>query len=470
MTNFLPHTDADRQAMLSAIGKTSIDDLFADIPGALRRRIDYSVLPQAGLSEQELMQELKGLANANAAKDYACFLGGGAYHRFIPMAVNTIAGRSEFYTAYTPYQPEVSQGTLQVGYEFQTMISELTGMDVANASVYDGGVALAEAAFMAVRLTRRKHLLIADTVHPEYRQILDTYVDGLGEVTLETFDPLNAAEVFSRANADNVAAVLLQQPNYLGFIEDVEAIRAFCQTSGALFVVSAEPVSLGLLEAPGHYGADIVVGDIQPLGNNLSFGGPYGGFMATKERYMRQLPGRLVGRTEDREGRPCYTLTLQTREQHIRRAKATSNICTNQALNVLKATVYLTLVGPQGLKHLAHLSVQRAHALAEKLTRLDGVELVNPGQPFGFEFTARFPVPVAQVLDALAARNILGGIPVEADYPQYANSLLITATEMTSPEDIARYVDTVADLLGNPAPDSPSSRPDRIYKNIMGVC
>ncbi len=457
MTNFLPHTPADRQALCDAIGITSPEALFEDIPESLRSQLTYTVLPQHGLSEQELMEELKTLADNNQANGFANFLGGGAYPRFIPMGVNTIANRSEFYTAYTPYQPEMSQGTLQVGFEFQTMISELTGMDVANAAVYDGGTAVSEAAFMAVRIKRRKKILIAKTVHPQHREILATYVEGLGEVTVETFDPAHLDQTLNTLDekeAKTVACVILQQPNYFGSLETTQNIQDFCQQSGALFIVSADPVSLGLLKAPSDYGADIVVGDIQPLGNHLAYGGPYGGYMACKQKYMRQLPGRLVGRTTDRKGRPCYTLTLQTREQHIRRAKATSNICTSQTLNVLKATVYLALLGPQGLKHLAHLSVQRAHYLAERLVQLDGVELLHPKQPFFSEFALTLPVPVKPVLDSLNTHRILGGLPLADEYPEHPNSLLISVTELNTPEQLEQYIRFFSQALSLTRPDS----------------
>lgn len=445
MQNFLPHTPADRQAMLETIGVSSVDALFGDIPAQLRENIEYKVLPQKGLSEAELQMELARLAADNQGPQMISFLGGGAYARFIPMAVNTIAGRAEFYTAYTPYQPEIAQGTLQVTYEFQTMICELTGMDVANASVYDGANAVTEAALMAMRATRRTHVLVARTLHPDYRQVLQTYMTGLGDVTLTEFDPRRAEESLAALEAagNPPACVILQVPNYLGGVDDPNPVRAFCERTGALFVVSADPVSLGLLEAPGRYGADIVTGDIQPLGNNLSFGGPYGGYIATRSKYLRQLPGRLVGRTVDKTGRPCYTLTLQTREQHIRREKATSNICTNQALNVLKATVYMTLVGPQGLRHVANLSTQRAHALARKLQAIAGVKLLFPDQPFLFEFALQLPEPVAPLLTHLEKQGILGGIPLERFYPEHPNSLLVTCTETTTPEQLDRFSDAV---------------------------
>lgn len=446
MQNFLPHTDAERRAMLDTIGVSSVDALFSDIPSRLKEQIQYRVLPEKGLDELALQQQLTEMAGLNQGAKLACFLGGGAYDRFIPMVVNNIAGRSEFYTAYTPYQPEIAQGTLQVTYEFQTMICELTGMDVANASVYDGASAVTEAAFMAMRTTKRNRVLIADTVHPDYRQVLKTYMTGLGDVELVAFSPENADQFLNHQDK-TWACVILQVPNYLGGLEDTAPVRQFCEATGALLVVSAEPVSLGLLEAPGQYGADIVTGDIQPLGNNLSFGGPYGGYIACKSKYMRQLPGRLVGRTVDKSGKICYTLTLQTREQHIRREKATSNICTNQALNVLKATVYLSLAGPVGLKSLATLSAQRAHYLADRLLKLPGVSLYRPQAAFFFEFAIRFPVPVQPLLRHLEAQGILGGIPVEPFYTDAQNVLLVTCTEMTTPAQIERYIAVVTDYL-----------------------
>ncbi len=438
--NFLPHTDTDRQAMLDAIGVSSQDDLFADIPAQIRNQVSYDVLPKQGLSELELQQELQKMARHNAGSQLACFLGGGAYHRFIPPAVNTIAGRSEFYTAYTPYQPEVSQGTLQYTYEFQTMICELTGMDVANASVYDGANATNEAVLMALRVhKKRRTVLVADTVHPDYQAVTNTYLSALGGVKVVTFNSDNIDSVYQALNKEDLAAIVVQQPNYLGYLDPIDPVRAIATETGALFIVVAEPVSLGLLEAPGNFGADIVVGDIQPLGNNLSYGGPYGGYVATKQAYVRQLPGRLVGKTLDKNNTPCYTLTLQTREQHIRRQRATSNICTNQALNILKATVYMTLVGPQGLRHLADISAQRAHVLAEKLTALEGVSLLYPEKPFFNEFTLQLPVSPAPLLRGLEAAGILGGIPVAKHFAERTNTLLVCCTEMTTPEQINQY-------------------------------
>lgn len=449
--------------MLAAIGVDSQDTLFADIPDHIRRHVVFDHLPRLGLSEPELQQTQKAWAQANAGAGMACFLGGGAYYRFIPPAVHTIASRSEFYTAYTPYQPEIAQGTLQVTYEFQTMIAELTGMDVANAGVYDGASALTEAALMALRIRGgKKHqgLVVPRSLNPEYRAVLNTYLKAVGDVPVIEYDsPADLRALQTSLAGKPPCALLVQQPDYFGCLQDPAALQAFCGALNCLMVVAADPVSLGLLAPPGAYGADIVVGDIQPLGNNLAFGGPYGGFMACRSAWMRQLPGRLVGRTLDQNGTSCYTLTLQTREQHIRRDRATSNICTNQALNVLKATVYMTLVGPAGLKRVAQISADRAHALAEKLCRHDGVERVFADRPFLFEFAVRLPCPVKPLLAHLEQSGILAGIPLAADFPQYPDTLLMACTEMTTPSQIdqldtliERWLVSVGRKNGQPAP------------------
>ena len=446
MYNFLPHTTEDRLNMVKAMGLSSETQLFDDIPASLRQGISYQYLPPEGLSELELQERLKQLAVQNSAGCYSSFLGGGAYHRFIPSAVNTIASRSEFYTAYTPYQPEVSQGTLQVVYEFQTMIAELAGLDVANASVYDGASAVTEAALMAARITKHSKLLVSKTLHPDYRAVLNTYTEALEALSVETFDPLeNAVEnLIQTWPTEDVAAVIIQHPDFTGCLTEeasFNALRAYCDARGALLIVSSDPVSLGVLEPPGRLGADIVVGDIQPLGNNLSYGGPYGGYMATRQKYLRQLPGRLVGRTLDKNNTVCYTLTLQTREQHIRREKATSNICTNQALNVLKATVYMALVGPQGLCEVATLSMQRAHYLASALSKLPDVSLLSPERAFGFEFALSLPAPAEDCLAWMRARNILGGLSLSAYYPEYPNTLLIATTEVNTDKEITQFIE-----------------------------
>jgi glycine dehydrogenase subunit 1 len=450
MHNFLPHTPADRAEMLASLGLESLEQLFADVPEALRRGVTFKQFPQWGQSEPELEATLRQLASLNTGPQKACFLGGGAYQRFIPAAVHTIASRSEFYTAYTPYQPEISQGTLQVIYEFQSMIAELAGVDVANASVYDAGNALAEAALMASRITRRWTYVVWSSVHPHSRQVLRTYAQGLSNAQVVEVAHLDALRALPQP--DNVACVLVQWPNYFGQLPDLAELRAFCDASGALLVVSSDPVALSVLPSPGAQGADIVVGDIQPLGNALHFGGPYGGYMATRSAYLRQLPGRLVGKTVDKNGTHCYTLTLQTREQHIRREKATSNICTNQALNVLRAGVYLSLMGPQGLAQVATLSADKTHRLAARLCALPGVRPAMPDDdtPWLFETALRFPIPVAQVLAALSQRGILGGIALDAYYPEYADALLLTTTELTTEASLDLYVATVAALLETP--------------------
>lgn len=440
MTNFIPHTPEERQEMLQRVGVNSASALFEAIPGSLKQ--DYTVkhLPHSGQHELGLQQHLVEAASKNRGAAMESFLGGGAYQRFIPPAVNTIASRSEFYTAYTPYQPEISQGTLQVIYEFQTMMSELTGMDITNASVYDGATALSESALMAMRITRRSVLYVSDTMNPQFQQVLQTYIDALGGVELRRFDPVRPLRDQVTEDPKTIAAVMVQQPDYFGIVRPMDDYQSFCDGSGALLVVNADPVSLGILASPRAFGASIVCGDIQQFGNSVNFGGPYGGFIATTEKFMRQLPGRVVGRSLDKDGRVAYTLTLQTREQHIRREKATSNICTNQSLNVLKATVYLSLVGPQGLRQIAEVSAERAHQLAESLLSLPGVSMRSDGS-FLNEFALRLPVPAEVMITHMAEHyGILAGVNVGKYWPDEKNTLLVAVTEMNSLESLKRYV------------------------------
>lgn len=429
---------------MAAIGIGSVNELFADIPPALAAGRAYRTLPPHGQCEAQLQQTFAQLAARNTAGGFQSFLGGGAYPRFIPAAVNAIASRSEFYTAYTPYQPEISQGTLQAGFEFQSMIAALTAMDAANATVYDGAVAVAEAALMALRITRRARIAVTDGLHPDYRAVLQTYLNAQG--TAMALDTLDATDIGALAayDASQTAAVVVQHPDYYGRLTSASAWAALENTrkQGALRIVVADPVSLGLLQAPGDNGADIVVGDMQPLGNPMHFGGPSGGYMACKKAHMRQLPGRLIGKTHDAKGRPCYTLTLQTREQHIRRDKAASNICTNQALNALRAAVYLALMGPQGLREVAERSVQRAHTLARTLTAIPGVTLRYPDQPFFSEFVLRLDRPVHDALRFLQRFGILGGIALTE------HDMLVSATELSSPEAIAQYGRALAQFSG----------------------
>ncbi|MDI6871514.1 MAG: aminomethyl-transferring glycine dehydrogenase subunit GcvPA [Bacillota bacterium] len=443
--NFLPHTERERAEMLKACGVKSVEELFAPIPEAVRLRRPLD-LP-GPLSEMELAGHLQALAGRNTPTNgLLSFLGAGAYEHYVPAAVGQLTGRAEFYTAYTPYQPEVSQGTLQAIYEFQSYVAALTGLDVANASLYDGATAVAEAAAMALAHTRRTEVLIGANVHPEYREVLKTYTRQW-EVTVRelpapegALDPAAAAAQVS----EQTAAVIVQNPNFFGLVEAGEELAQAAHAKGALLIVVANPVSLGLLEAPGAYGADLCVGEGQPLGNPLGFGGPYVGFMAARESLVRRMPGRIVGATVDRDGRRGFVLTLQTREQHIRREKATSNICSNEALCALAFTVHLSLLGPQGLKELAELCLQKAHYAADRLSALPGFKLAFPG-PFFHEFVVRVPGPAEELAERLAARGILPGLPLGRFYPDLTDALLVCVTETKSKAAIDRLVEALAE-------------------------
>lgn len=432
---YLPLIPADRDAMLGAIGVSSVDALFEDVPPPMRLERPLDLPPP--LPEAELMEHLRGLADRCGHADrLICFLGGGAYDHHIPSVVWHLAGRAEFTTAYTPYQAEVMQGELQAAYEYQTMLCELTGMDVANASMYDGASALAEAAVMARDLTRRGAVVVSTAVHPHYRAALHTYTRPLGIEVVEIphEDGVTPADAVRAAVGPKTAAVLVQSPNVFGCIEDGDALADAAHGAGGLLVVAvAEPISLGLLRPPGAFGADIVAGEGQPLGNPLNFGGPYLGMLATREAFVRRMPGRLVGMTTDRQGRRGFVLTLQTREQHIRREKATSNICTNAGLCALAFTVHLTLLGEAGFRRLAEINHAKASELADRVTAIPGVKVLN--ESFFNEFTVRLPKPAAPVVEALAARRILGGLPVSRlipNDPSVENLLLLAATETTT--------------------------------------
>jgi glycine dehydrogenase subunit 1 len=443
------NTSADRQTMLKAVGAASIDDLLTAIPPAVRLRRPLDLPP--AMSEQELTQLLQGLAAKNANADtHACFLGGGAYDHFIPAVVDAIASRGEFYTAYTPYQAEASQGTLQVGFEYQTMVCQLTGMDVANASLYDGGSAVAEAVLMAVNVTGRSgQVVIAESVHPEYRQTLATYLADLGIkiVTAPTpggfVDPSDLKKLVD----EETACVVVQHPNFFGSLEDVDAIGQTARAKGALFVVGFDPISVGLLKRPGDYGADIAIAEGQCLGNYLMYGGPYLGILACRSEFVRKVPGRLVGQTVDRRGNRCWVLTLQTREQHIRREKATSNICTNQGLLALRATVYLAALGPQGLKETADLCARKAHHAAAQLTKVPGVKLAFD-RPFFKEFTIRVPGDVKALLAGMAEDGYLAGLPLGRYYPTLADCVSVAVTEKRTKAEIDGLAAALATRLG----------------------
>ena len=424
MSAYTLNTPEDVAAMLERIGVPSVESLFANIPADVRftRLLD---IPPA-MSEIELTAHMAELAGKNvSASDAVCFLGGGAYDHFIPSVVDVVASRGEFYTAYTPYQAEASQGTLQAIYEYQTLMCQLTGMDVANASLYEGGSAVAEAVLMALNITDRKggEVLIAESVHPEYRQTLDTYVTNLN-VTVKTLPCpdgfLNPDDV-AKAVTDKTVAVVAQSPNFFGHLEEMTEIGAAAKKVGAIFVDVFDPVSLGLISNPASHGADIAVAEGQGLGIPFGFGGPYLGILTCKTEFLRKIPGRLVGETTDRNGKRCWVLTLSTREQHIRREKATSNICTNQGLFALRAAVYLTAVGPVGLKETADLCVRKAHYAAEQLAKVG----VKPkwDRPFVKEFTASVPGDVNKLLAGLREDGYFGGLPTGRWYPQHADGL-----------------------------------------------
>ncbi|MBI4391515.1 MAG: aminomethyl-transferring glycine dehydrogenase subunit GcvPA [candidate division NC10 bacterium] len=436
---YIPHTEADCRQMLSAIGVQSVEDLFADIPRSVRVKGNLRLPP--ALSEADLMRHLKGLAAKNADVDsYASFLGAGAYHHFAPAFVNHLLLRGEFLTAYTPYQPEISQGTLQGIYEYQTLVCQLTGMEVANASMYDGGSGLAEAVLMAQRATGREEVVVARTVHPEYRQVARTYLAPLGIRIREVPYAQGGGtdlKLLRAAVTDQTACVAVQSPNFFGVVEDVAAAAAAAHAKGGLAVVAvAEPVSLGLLAPPGELGADILVAEGQAFGNPISFGGPYLGFFATRERYIRSMPGRLVGQTEDRDGRVGYVLTLSTREQHIRREKATSNICTNEGLCALAATITMSALGKQGVREMALLNLRKAAYAKQRLAKAKGFALRFDGPTFN-EFVVRSARrPVRQVLQALARKRILGGVALDRFYPELRDCFLVCVTEQNRREEI----------------------------------
>jgi glycine dehydrogenase subunit 1 len=431
------NTAADRQALLDAVGADSFDDLLRAIPPAVRLRRPLDLPP--ALAEQELTRLLQGLAAKNANADtHACFLGGGAYDHFIPAVVDAIAGRGEYYTAYTPYQAEASQGTLQVGFEYQTMVCQLTGLDVANASLYDGGSAAAESVLMAINVTGRSgQVVVAESVHPEYRQTLATYLADLGTkiVTVPTPHGFLDPDDVKKAVNEQTACVLVQHPNFFGSLEEVEAIGRAAKANGALFVVSFDPISVGLLKRPGDYGADIAIAEGQCLGNYLMYGGPYLGILACRSEFVRKIPGRLVGQTVDRRGNRCWVLTLQTREQHIRREKATSNICTNQGLLALRATVYLASLGPQGLMETAELCARKAHYAADQLTKIPGVKLAFD-RPFFKEFTVRLPGDVKALLAGLVEDGYLAGLPLGRYCPTLADCVSVAVTEKRTKAEI----------------------------------
>jgi glycine dehydrogenase subunit 1 len=436
---FTPHTDREREEMLKTIGINRIEDLFLDVPEKFRFPA-LNIPPQ--LSEMEAMQVLQDLSSANeSTRDVACFLGAGAYNHYIPAVVDAIIRRGEFFSAYTPYQPEVSQGTLQAIFEYQSMIANLTGMDVSNASHYDGATAAAEAAVMSYHHFRgkRKKFVISPSVNPQYRATLHTYLSGYDDIVIEGdelhADPFTTPDELAAKVDVNTAQVLIQYPDFFGRIFDYTALVKSAHEAGALVTVAVNPIALGLLKTPGEFDADIVVGEGQPLGIPLSFGGPYLGIFATKKEYVRKIAGRLVGETLDSQGRRGYVLTLTAREQHIRREKATSNICTNQGLMALASAVYMSSLGKSGLRRVAELCYQKAHYAAKRISEIEGYSLCFD-TPFFHEFAVCCDRPVRDINLHLLDHGFLGGYDLGNDYPTLQDHMLIAVTEKNTKEEI----------------------------------
>ena len=432
---YVPNTDPDRRAMLDAIGVDSIEELFADIPDGY---LNYDLDIPSARNELDLTRYAQELAAMNRTPgDYACFLGAGSYRHHIPAVVRQIASRSEYMTAYTPYQPEVSQGTLQTAFEFQSLICQLTGMDVANLGMYDGSTSLAEAALMAARITRRQKAAVVDSVSPLYREVLDTYVQAPG-IEIETI------QASAGSIPDDTACLIVQQPNFYGYMEDVDRLAKVAHDAGALLIVSVDPVSLGMFRPPSEYGADIVVGEGQAIGVPTTFGGPYVGLFACKQDYIRQMPGRIVGRTVDTRGEEAYVLTLQTREQHIRRERATSNICTAVALIALMSTIYLASFGRRGLRHVAELCYHKSHYAASKIEEIPGYSVPMDGTFFQ-EFVVACPSSPSEINEKLLDYGIIGGADISAQVP---NGMLVCVTEMNSRDEIDNLVTALTAIGG----------------------
>ena len=438
--DYCPATSQEVSEMLAIIGAASVEELFAPIPPHLRAA-SFNLPP--GMSEFEMLETLKGMARQNG-QAVTPFIGGGCYDHFIPAVVDHLAGRAEFYTAYTPYQPECSQGTLQALFEYQTAICRLTGMEVANASLYDGATALAEAALMALRATGRNRLVIDGGVSPFTRQVIRTYLANQDVDIMEvvSLDGGIDREALLGALDDTTAAILVQNPTFFGTVEDLTAIAAMAHARGALLAVSAYPISLGMVKSPGEMGADIVVGDGQSLGNAMSFGGPSFGFIGALKKHIRNMPGRIVGETVDGQGRRGFVLTLQAREQHIKRQKATSNICSNQGLCALKGLIFLTSLGKEGFQELAVLNRDKAEYAKGKLAAIPGISLVNTGTTFN-EFTLRLPVNADEVTTQLLQKGIAVGLPLGTYEPEMAKCLVVTVTEKRTKAEIDKLADAL---------------------------
>lgn len=445
---YIPHTEEDVQLMMETIGVSSIRELFQDVPDALYHTEPLEV-PRA-LDEHSLFRRLAGIAAENTnTLDWVSFLGAGAYDHFVPSIVSAIIGRGEFLSAYTPYQPEVSQGLLQSIFEFQTMVSELTGMEVANASMYDASTALAESALMACQITGRSKVMVSQAVHPHYRQVLETYLwtNARELVELPLVNGVTDREQIRTALDDQTACVILQYPNFFGLIEPIAPAATAAKEKGALSIVCADPVSLGVLKPPGEYEVDIVVGEGQSLGNSMGFGGPMLGLFACRQEYVRRIPGRIVGQTTDSEGRRGFVMTLRTREQDIRREKATSNICTNEALCALAATIAMAALGKHGFRQVAETCAQKAHYAADVLGSRPGVRLRFPDTPFFKEFVIELPGKAALIRDRLLPEKMIAGLPLGEFYPGMENCLLVCVTETRTREEIDLLAVKLADAM-----------------------
>lgn len=444
---YISTTEQERQEMLREIGVSSFKELIANIPEKFVLKDKLNLEP--AFSEQQISRKVFQLTNTNKCTQASdSYLGAGVYDHFIPAAVDTIVSRPEFYTAYTPYQAEVSQGTLQFIYEYQTMICELTGMEIANASMYDGASAAAEAILMAIRSTRKNKALIASTINPNFKNVIERYTEGLG-IELEFINSVNGImdikDLEAKVN-DDIACVLVQSPNFFGNIEDMFATEKLThQTKKGLFIASTDPIALAITNSPAEYNADIVIGEGQALGNNINYGGPLFGFFATKLAMARTMPGRLVGETLDEAGNKAYSLTLQAREQHIRRVKATSNICSNQSLCTLAATVYMALMGREGIKEVATQSITKAHYLAQEITKIEGFELAYPQQTFFKEFVVKTPIPAEEIIEKALNHNIYAGVDMKIF--GYDNQLMIAVTEKKTKADLDRFLAVLKEVI-----------------------
>lgn len=436
MHRYIPNTDADAKRMLDDIGANSMEDLFKDIPRELRLGRELDI--EGPLAEMDIVRRMKELSGKNmSTDDLVCFLGAGAYDHFIPTVIKHLAGRSEFFTAYTPYQPEISQGTLQAIFEYQTMICNLTGMDVTNASMYDGATACAEAAILAADNIKRNSIVVSSTVHPEVKNVLKSYMKlrNIELVEVDMIDGVTDIDKLKAAVGKDTAGVIIQNPNFFGIVEDMTEVEKITHENKALLINYVDPISLGILKSPAEIGADIVVGEGQSLGNNLNFGGPYLGFFAATKKLIRKMPGRIIGESEDVDGKRAFVLTLQAREQHIRRAKATSNICSNQGLVALMASMYLTTLGKQGIREVAMQSTQKAHYAFNEITKSGKFKpLFN--KPFFKEFAVTSHIDSAKVNAELLKHNILGGFELVKEYKGLDNGLLICVTEKRTKEEI----------------------------------